>query len=542
MSQNKRSSFVLGAAILGAAGILCKIIGVLIRIWAYNIIGVEGMVYYEAVFPFYSWLLIISSSGIPTAISRMVSERTARGDYWGARAVLRRSLLVLSLIGLVTTAVLFFGAEWFSVAFIGKDSSYVLPFRMLAPALFFVSAMCAYRGYLQGMQHMSGTGLSQIAEQVVKCLFGLALAKHWMPRGAMYGAAGLLLGVTVSEAAALLVVMAFRFKNRRAYMPVGAASEGGEQKGIVSTMLRIAVPITLGASIIPLTGILDVKMIFSLLGEYMDESAVDAAYVALSSNVRSLINLPASLTTALAMSLVPAISASLSKQDEEGVRRAAGLGLKLSMVIGLPCAVGLFVMGGPIIRLLFRSITEDSLQQATRIMQVAAWTVIFISLVQTTTGALQGIGKQRWPVLFLLVGGVLKVISNRILLSIPALNILGASFSNIVCYGAAGILDTILLIKFTGMKVNWKDTLLKPLYASALMGGAVYLIYGLFCKIHAGSLATLGAVFCAILLYVALVLYTRMFTGEELRYIPGGGRLIRLMDKLSRQKAPSSQS
>lgn len=536
MSQ-KRSSFVLGAAILGAAGILCKIIGVLIRIWAYNIIGVEGMVYYEAVFPFYSWLLIISSSGIPTAISRMVSERTANGEYAGARAVLRRSLVVLSLIGLVTTAVLFFGAEWFSVAFIGKDSSYVLPFRMLAPALFFVSAMCAYRGYLQGMQHMTGTGLSQIAEQVVKALFGLTLAKLWMPRGAMYGAAGLLLGVTVSEAVALLVVMAFRFKNRKVYMPEGVSRDPGNQRGTVATMLRIAVPITLGASIIPITGILDVKMIFSLLGEYMDEAAVDAAYVALSSNVRSLINLPASLTTALAMSLVPAISSSRSKGDEEGVRRAAGMGLKLSMVIGLPCAVGLFVMGGPVIRLLFRSITEESLAQATRIMQVAAWTVVFISLVQTTTGALQGIGKQRWPVLFLLVGGVLKVVSNWILLSIPALNILGASFSNIVCYGVAGILDTIMLIKFTKMQVNWKDTLLKPLYASAIMGAAVYLIYGLFCKIHAGSIATLGAVFCAIVLYVVLVLVMDMFTEEELRFIPGGTRLIGLMRRLKRKKA-----
>ena len=126
MSKNEKSSFVLGAAILGAAGILCKVIGVLIRIWAYNILHVEGMVYYEAVFPFYSWLLIVSSSGVPTAISRMVSERTARGDWAGARLVLHRSLALLSAIGLVTTAVLFFGAEWFSVHFIGKDATYVL--------------------------------------------------------------------------------------------------------------------------------------------------------------------------------------------------------------------------------------------------------------------------------------------------------------------------------------------------------------------------------------------------------------------------------
>lgn len=526
MSKNEKSSFVLGAAILGAAGILCKVIGVLIRIWAYNILHVEGMVYYEAVFPFYSWLLIVSSSGVPTAISRMVSERTARGDWAGARLVLHRSLALLSAIGLVTTAVLFFGAEWFSVHFIGKDATYVLPFRALAPALFFVSVMCAYRGYLQGMQHMTGTGLSQIAEQVVKCAVGLVLARLWIPKGPQYGAAGLLLGVTVSEAMALGVVMAFRFKNRKLYMPRGARKKPKRSRHILSTLMRIAIPITLGASIIPLTGILDVKMIFSLMGKYMDEAAVNQAYVALSSNVRSLINLPASLTTALAMSLVPAISAARSSHDEAGVRRAAGLGLKLSIVIGLPCAAGLFVLGGPVIRMLFRSITSESLAIAARIMRVASLTVVFISLVQTVTGALQGIGRHRVPVYTLLLGGVAKVVSNYFLLSIPSLNILGASISNVICYAVAGILDTVVLLRCTGMKPEPVNTFFKPLYASVLMGASVYLLYNLFSYIHPGSIATLLAVLLGMLLYGALVLILRMFTAEELTYIPGGRRLL----------------
>ena len=427
MEKTSKTTFVAGAAILAFAGVLCKVIGVLIRMWAYDIIGEEGMVYYEVVFPFYSWLLIISSSGIPTAISRMVSERFSMGDYAGARRVFRQALLLLAVIGLFTTAVLYFGASFFANYALHKDDTYTLSFTTLAPALFFVSCMCAYRGYLQGAQHMTGTGLSQLTEQVVKCVVGLMLAARWIARGPEYGAAGLLIGITVSELVALAVVIVFRVKNRRLYMPLDASRTPADVAPVIPELLKIAVPITLGASIIPITSMLDVKMIFACMGRYMEEAAVNQRYVALSTNVRSLINLPASLTTALAMSIVPAIAAARSMKDSEAMHRFAGLGLKLSMAIGMPCAVGLYVLGGPIIQMLFHSIQPDSLEIATQIMHYASVSVVFISLVQTMTGALQGLGRQQWPVWGLLIGGVLKVITNYILLSIPGVNILGAS-------------------------------------------------------------------------------------------------------------------
>ncbi len=246
MEKTKKTSFVAGAAILAFAGVLCKIIGVLIRIWAYDIIGEAGMVYYEVVFPFYSWLLIISSSGIPTAISRMVSERLSTGDFAGARRVFRRALVLLAVVGVLTTAVLYFGAGFFANTVLEKDDTYILSFKSLAPALFFVSCMCAYRGYLQGAQHMTGTGLSQLTEQLVKCLVGLTLAARWIGRGPEYGAAGLLIGITVSELVALLVVMAFRWKNRRLYMPLDASRIPVDDRSVIAELLRIAVPITLG--------------------------------------------------------------------------------------------------------------------------------------------------------------------------------------------------------------------------------------------------------------------------------------------------------
>ena len=512
MEQTKKTSFVAGAAILAFAGVLCKIIGVFIRIWAYDIIGEAGMVYYEVVFPFYSWLLIISSSGVPTAISRMVSERFSTGDFAGARRVFRRALILLAVVGLLTTAILFFGASFFANNVLGKDDTYILSFTSLAPALFFVSCMCAYRGYLQGAQHMTGTGLSQLTEQVVKCVVGLMLAARWIERGPEYGAAGLLLGITVSEFVALLVVMAFRIRNRRLYMPIDASRTPADDRPVIPELLRIAIPITLGASIIPITSMLDVKMIFACMGRYMDEVAVNQRYVALSTNVRSLIGARA-------------------RRDREGMQHFAGLGLKLSMAIGMPCAVGLFVLGGPIIQMLFRSIQPESLAIATSIMRVASLSVIFISLVQTMTGALQGMGRQSWPVWSLLAGGILKVVSNYIFLSMPKVNILGASISNVVCYGVAGILDMVLVLRLTGLRVRIWNMFLKPLACSLAMGAAVYFAYLGLHAIRPGMITTIASVLVGVGVYFVMAMMTELFTAEELDSIPGGGRIKRFLRK-----------
>ena len=525
--ERRSTSLVKGAAILGLAGIICKIIGVLFRIWAYGIIGEEGMVFYEIVFPFYSWLLILSSSGLPIAISRMVSERAAVGDFAGARKVFQRSLLALLVLGLVSTCVLFFGADFISTGILQLSPDLAISFRCLAPALLFVSLLCAYRGYLQGMQLMTGTGVSQIAEQVFKCVIGLYLASLWIVRSPAWGAAGTLIGVSASEALALGVMMIFTLKHKRQLLPLGCSMTPKNSSQILSTMVKIALPITIGASILPLTSMLDIKMIYSIMGKYLSESAIDSAYVALSTNVRSLINLPASLTTALAISIVPTIAASRARKDENGVKLASQLGLKLSMVVGLPCAAGLFVLGGPVIQMLFRSISPESLEIATRIMRFASISVIFISLVQTMTGALQGVGKQRLPVYFLAAGAAAKIITNLVLLRIPEVGIVGASISNIACYAVAGILDAIALCRVIKLKPNIAGCFIKPLTASLIMGELVFFVYKLLYALHPGTLVTLVSVIVGIVAYLLLLFALRVFTPQELSYIPGGARLKR---------------
>lgn len=538
METQKKTTFVKGAAILASVGLICKLIGVLFRIFAVRIVGEQGMYYYELVYPTYSWLLIISSSGIPTAISRMVAERAAVGNYDGARRVFRHSLLLLLLIGVVTSALMFFGAEWIGISLLGSDRGSMYSMMALAPALLFVSVMCAYRGYLQGLQRMTGTSVSQLSEQVIKFIVGLLLAWYLFRRFRdyelryAYGAAGLLLGVSVSEALSLLVIMIFYWRTNGQYKAL--IEDPNPHEKVFGPIFAIAIPITLGASILPIANVLDSAMITRLLIRVgFSPEFAKLNYTALCTYVRSVINLPATLTVGIAMSIVPAISAARARKDRRSMQQLTQLSLKISMAIGFPCAVGLSVLAGPIIKLLYASVTPESHAIATRLMHIAAFTVVFISLVQTATGALQGAGKHRLPVYFLLIGGISKVVVNLICIPMPKINILGAVLSNLTCYGIAGILDTVVLLRVTQTRLRVVDTFIKPILASAVMGGAAYGTYWLLTRIHAlssgrmAALATVAAILAAVVVYLVMTLVLAMFTKDELVYIPGGRKLAR---------------
>lgn len=543
MESKKKTSFIMGAAILAAASLICKVLGVLFRVFAIRILGEEGMFFYEKVYPTYAWLLIISSSGIPIAISRMVAARVARGDFAAAERVFRKAFWVLSLVGVVTTAVMFFGAEPIAVYVLdSREIGMRWSLMALAPALFFTSLLCAYRGYLQGLQRMSGTGLSQLAEQVFKMIFGLTLAGILFrrfahtPYGAAAGSVGILLGVTISEALALLVIYPI-YRKERGILPQGETT-GGASDGALRELLSIAVPITLGASILPIANVVDSAMITRLLiaAGYPEDEA-GRLYVVLCTYVRSIINLPAGISTSLSMAVVPAIAAATARGETGDMRRLTATSIKLAMAIGMPCAVGLSVLARPIIFLLYGSIQPRSLEIAEYLMRIAAFAVVFISLSQTATGALQGVGKQRLPVYFLLIGGVTKIVVNIVCVRIPEINILGAVFSNLACYGIAAILDTVALVLVTKARLSVWRAFLKPAIASVVMGAAALLTYrglGRFLSLdYRRYLVSAGAcvlaIAVALVVYVVAVIVLQLFDREELTLIPGGRKLMRFV-------------
>lgn len=526
--EKKKVSFVQGAAILGIAGLIVKVIGAAFRIPLANTIGLIGTSYYDTAYPYYSWLLVISSSGLPTAISKMVSERVTLGDYRGAHRVFTTAMQILCCIGLLTSILMFFGSDYIARLHMLPEAAYC--FKALAPALFFVALMCAYRGYMQGMQQMVPTAISQVVEQVGKLAVGLTLAFMLLDAGPEYAAMGALIGVTVSELLALIYVM---LSYRRRWPKIRARLERSvrrEVEPVAGRLIAIALPITIGASISPLASVVDSALIIRILLKlgYAKETA-QTAFSLMRTNVATLTNMPGVLTMALAMSLVPAISAFSAKRDHAGVQDTARLGLKLALIIGLPCAVGLFVLASPILSMLYPNLTEGELTLAVDLMHTSSIGVIFLSLVQSMTGVIQGMGKPNVPVFNLFIGFVLKVASLLALMNIPQINIQGAAVSTVVCYAFAGIADTIYVIRRAKLRLGLVDVLLKPVLSSGVMGFVVFMIYSFMQEMEHQVLPTLAAVAVGVFAYGVMAIYFRFFTREELAYIPGGQRIRKLM-------------
>ena len=530
--ENKQSSFVKGAAILGIAGLIVKVIGAFFRVPLANHVGPEGMSYYEVAYPYYSGLLVIASAGLPTAISKMVSERVTMRDYRGAREVFRTAQILLLVIGIVLGLLMFFLAKPLAASS-GLDDAY-LSFRAFAPALLFVSIMCAYRGYLQGMQQMSGTAISQIVEQLGKLLIGLALAIKLLPKGPQYAAMGAIIGVTASELIALIVIFLIYHMRKKGFDAKLSRSPQTKPRGfgvIAKSLLAIAIPVTIGASISSLAGIVDVALIINILTNNLgyETKVAQTAFSLLRTNVTTLTNMPGVLTMALAMSLVPAISAGIARRESGSVRLASRLGLKLALIIGIPCATGLFVLAAPVISLLYPNLTAAELALATDLMHTASIGVIFLSMVQTMTGVLQGMGKQNVPVFNLFLGFLLKVAVLLVLMNIPSVNIQGAAVSTVVCYAFAGIADTVYTARRARLKLPVFDVFLKPLLASLMMGAAVHFAYGYLAGGGHTTLATLASVCAGVGVYGILAVLLKMFSYDELALIPGGTKLRRLM-------------
>ena len=526
--EKKKVSFVQGAAILGIAGLIVKVIGAAFRIPLANTIGLIGTSYYDTAYPYYSWLLVISSSGLPTAISKMVSERVTLGDYRGAHRVFTTAMQILCCIGLLTSILMFFGSDYIARLHMLPEAAYC--FKALAPALFFVALMCAYRGYMQGMQQMVPTAISQVVEQVGKLAVGLTLAFMLLDAGPEYAAMGALIGVTVSELLALIYVM---LSYRRRWPKIRARLERSvrrEVEPVAGRLIAIALPITIGASISPLASVVDSALIIRILLKlgYAKETA-QTAFSLMRTNVATLTNMPGVLTMALAMSLVPAISAFSAKRDHAGIQDTARLGLKLALIIGLPCAVGLFVLASPILAMLYPNLTEGELTLAVDLMHTSSIGVIFLSLVQSMTGVIQGMGKPNVPVFNLFIGFVLKVASLLALMNIPQINIQGAAVSTVVCYAFAGIADTIYVIRRAKLRLGLVDVLLKPVLSSGVMGFVVFMIYSFMQEMEHQALPTLAAVAVGVFAYGVMAIYFRFFSREELAYIPGGQRIRKLM-------------
>ena len=528
----KQKTLVGGVSILGVAGIICKVVGVLYRIPLAHLIGPEGMGVYHKVFPAYNLLLTISSAGLPVAISRMVAHYVTREDPRNARQIFRMAMRMLFLLGAVTTALMLLFSGTLA-AWQGTEETR-LGYMAIGPSLFFVCVMSAYRGFLQGQRNMVPTAVSQLIEQVGKVFVALPLAYFGTRRGGMaWGAAGALLGSTIAEGVALVYMI---FKHSGADRALSAVPQRGDGERmsdgtIMSRLIRVAVPITLGACIVPLAGFIDSIMLTQLMeGAGMPRGNALILYGAYAGPVLTLINVPTALAMAMSTNLVPDIAAGLARGEKEYVARETGIGLKMAAVIGFPCSIGMSLLAQPILYLCYRgSYTAAQLNVAAELLQISSLTIVLFTMVQATSGILQGAGKQRIPMYTLFIGVLMKIALNYTLVRIPGVDIHGAPWASLLCYTASMIPNLYFVCKYTGYRLDVVSVVLKPLLCAAVMGGAVWALwhfgFGDPGRLN-GFVLTLGILLCVALgaaIYAVLALKTGAISKENL---PGKARRL----------------
>ena len=306
---------------------------------------------------------------------------------------------------------------------------------------------------------------------------------------------------------------------------------------IIKKILKLAIPILIGASIMPIITYLDANIITGRLISigYTAESA-RPIFGIYTGRVNPLLNVPGTVSLAFCVSIVAAVSASQAAGETENVKRNAKLGFKMATLVGIPAAVGLGVLGVPIMNLLYRSSSADSNLLAGNLMMVLAGGVIFLSILQTLNGVLQGLGKVLVPVAALGSGAVVKVILIYILIGIPEVGIYGAPISTFVCYIIAAVIDIIMVKRLTGVKFGFSECILRPFLASAFMGGTAWGVHTLLITPIGNSFATLIAVLVGILVFLIYIPIFKVLRRGEMLAMPGGHRIIKIYDLLSREK------
>ena len=475
---DKQRTLIGGISVLGIAGLICKVVGVLYRIPLANMIGGQGLGLYQQVMPAYNLLLAITSAGIPVAISRLVSHYITLGEHGNARRVFHTALKLLIVLGAFTT-ILLYSLSGFIAKKVGTPEG-CLSYICISPSLFFVCIMSAYRGYMQGMRRMMPTAISQLIEQVGKVAVALPFASIGFERGGWtMGSAGALLGTSLAECVAMLyMIVRCSFLKQQPSRQSESAISG---KILAKRIILISIPITLGACIVPLASTIDSAMLKNLMistGIEADDATV--RYGIYSGMVITMINVPTALAMAMSTNLVPSIASGITRNDKEYVVKETGTGLRIASLVGFPCSVGMSLLSKPIIFLCYGDSPKynfDQLILGGSLLEISALTIILFTMVQATSGILQGTGKQKIPMLTLIAGVICKIVLNSILVRIPQINIYGAPVSSLTCYTVSMIPNLYYSCKYTGYRFSVTDIILRPLASSALMGAAVWAVY-----------------------------------------------------------------
>ncbi len=544
-TKKRGSDFIVQGSILAVAGIVVRLIGLVYRIPLQNKLGDDAMGIYSAAYNIYNIILLLSSYSIPLAVSKMVAARVSVKQYRNSYRIFKCSMAFSVTVGVISAAVSYFGAGFFAEKVLNMPDA-KMAIQALSPAIFIMAVLGVLRGYFQGQGTMIPTAVSQLLEQIVNAGISLVAAFYLFRLGTKqdvllsttnkagaYGAAGATLGTVAGALTALLFCSFVFFVYHQAM--TGKISRDRKNKieaysDLIRILVATIVPVILSTAIYNISSLVD-NSVFGYYVKFNDISAEEYKTVwgVYSGKYTLLTNVPVAIANALASSVIPALVASVTRRDRGDTLLRVNMTIRFTMIIAIPCTVGLMILAGPIIQLLYPG--DDGL--ASELLILGGLAVAFFSLSTVTNAVLQGINKMKVPVRNALISLIIHVGVLFLLLYVLDMGIYGVVIANMLFGLTMCMLNSVCIGDYLQYRQEVKKTFILPSVAAAIMGIAAWGVYHLMYMLStSNAISTVLAITIAVVIYGVLLLLLKCVDEVELYDFPMGGRLVKLAKKV----------
>ncbi len=548
MSEKKtKNNFVAQASILAAAGIISRIIGLLYRSPLTAVIGTLGIGYYQTAYEIYTIVLLISSYSIPSAISKVIAAKLAVGEYKNAHRIFLCALGYVLVVGFLASCILFFGAGLF------VTEAAVPVLRTLAPTIFLYGMLGVLRGYFQAQRSMVQTSVSQILEQIINAVVSVSAA--WLLIKTMMGTLEVptdtvlavkratfgAMGSAMGTGAGVLFTMLFMWvlyvrgaKQRKQRLAEDGHTNQESYADILRTITLVVLPFILGTAIYNLNSSVNMTIYTKWYPamKNLDSVTITDNYGVFSGLARTISNIPIAFASAMASAMIPSIAHLIAAGKKEETKEKIAVAVKVTMLISIPAAVGLFVLAKPLNGLLFPSQTDETLTFAGYLLMTLALSVVFYALSTLSNSILQGLGKVNVPIYNAAIALVLQTLIAMGLLYFTDLNIYALAVVNTLYSAILCILNQIALQRAVGYRQDIIASFLRPALAALIMGVATHFAYqGFLSLTHSMRIAVLPAICVAVVVYGLALLFVGGLSREDLLAMPKGSLLVRVLDK-----------
>ena len=525
--SSKKQNFLQGAALLALATAIVKVIGALYKLPLNAIIGEKGFGYFYTAYDIYNVLLLISTAGLPVAVSKMISEANALGHYNQVRRVYNTSRIIFLSLGFISSLLMVVFCKQLAVFQEQPDAWFAI--LCLGPCAFLVCLLSTYRGFFQGQSNMLPTSISQVLEASIKLIVGIAAAIVLlkMSQSVSMAAGGAILGVTVS-----CLVSAFYLRSRfvKDYRSLPKTGEAVTSYGLTAKkMLGIAIPITIGTAGLQLLTVLEAKVYMAqLLSSGMSQGDADTVK-GIYNMCQTIYNMPCSFIFPITISIIPALTAALTRGDNAAVKATEESAARITALIALPCSVGLATLAGPVTALL-GGYKGENLVLSTQLMALLGCCIFLHAVVLVTTSLLQAHNHAVTPVVNMLISGVARLIIVYILTGNPNLGLLGVPIGSILSNLCIMVLNILSMRRLIPQKPAFLRNLLRSLLPALLMGAAV-LGASWVLRQFTGSTLILCAlpVMVGVAVYAVLIAVFKSVTREDCLLLPKGDKIAKLL-------------